>query len=161
MSNIYRVQLWKDPEVFTWTFRGMQDYKVTQKFKEWEKWLPKLIHRKMRHHFGLFFSSWKFQDVTWKTGKKNTIIVNFNEKHECNYQLLQQPLPECRDQRLSKPIPDQVARHVPLIPTCFQSLMGYRGWSWLFSHKALSEIIHSLRINHQRSWRHMKLPRNL
>ena len=80
---------------------------------------PKTYTQENEASFGLFFSSWKFQDVTWKTGKKNTIIVNFNEKHECNYQLLQQPLPECRDQGLSKPILDQVARYVPLIPTCF------------------------------------------
>ena len=31
----------------------------------------------------------------------------------------------------------------------------------LFSHKALSEIIHSPSINYERSWRLMKLPRNL
>lgn len=103
MNNIYRMQLWKAPEVFTWTFQGMQDYKVTQKFKEWEKRLPKLIHRKMRHHLVFSLAHGRSKDVAWKTGKKNTIIVNFNEKHEWNYQLLQRPLPECPNQGLSKP----------------------------------------------------------
>lgn len=64
---------------------------------------PKTYTQENEASFGLFFSSWKVQDVAWKTGKKNTIIVNFNEKHEWNYQLLQRPLPECPDQGLSKP----------------------------------------------------------
>lgn len=114
-----------------------------------QKWWPKFAYRMRRHH--LVFSLAHGVAVMWpaETGKKNTVIMNtFHEKHEWNYHLQQWLRPECPGQGLSKPIPDQVSSCEPLIPTCFQSLTGYREWSQLLIHKALSETIHSPSINH-------------
>lgn len=115
--------------------------------------------------FDLLFSSWRIHAVAQKTGKRNTIIINFHEKQGWNYQLQQWLLPARPDQGLSRPTPDQVARHIPLILACFQSLMEYRhrGWAWLFIiHKTQSEAIHSPSIKHyQRPWRSLILPRSL
>lgn len=72
----------------------------------------------------------------------------FHEEHEWNDHLQQRLLPECPGRGLSKPRA-QVSCREPWTPTCFSSLTEQnREWSWLFTHKALSGTIHSLRINH-------------